>query len=73
MEPLRESSHHRPKFLRADTLDLIINEGLPNPATTRLSVPKFNSMTMQSYPRIKELIGAYFADDYRAYGYKLEA
>lgn len=72
IEPLRELTHHRPKFLRADTLDEIVNEGLPNPAQRRVSIPKFNSRTMQNYPQLKELIGAYFTDDYRAYGYKLD-
>lgn len=72
LNAIRESKHHRPKDPRADTLERIINEGLPNPATTRLRLPEFDTATMQAYPKVKALISAYFADDYRAYGYKLD-
>jgi len=70
---IRESNHHRNKDPRADTLERIINEGLPNPASTRLLLPEFDSKTMQAYPHVKSLISAYFADDYRAYGYERDA
>lgn len=69
MQKIQSATHHNDKNAGADTLDRIIHEGLPNRETNPLPLPVFDTQTMRDYPRVAELIRAYFADDYCAYGY----
>ena len=71
LNELAFSTHHIEKHADADTLEMVLREGLPNPADQSVKIPVFSSKIMQTHPDTAELIKTYFAADYKSYGYSV--